>query len=292
MPADFFFCPRAPPRAPQQRAISTCAQCRRKNPRHARVQKRRVASTPQSKTTHNSRSMSQQKAAPRAAKALRSPSRPSRRARPRRRRRAQRKFLNRCNISRRRTTASKSASVRSSWPRAARRATTSTGTSGSRRARRRRPPWRRRSCARRARPRRGSARRRTARTSGARTSPRGRSSSQPGGATTRSRSGRGAGAADDADGLARDGGARRQTGATEAEAARDVRRRVSRRVACVDGFQVLCVAGKAAAAKASRFGLSKDVYVIYFGAVASGAPRGSSSRAGLHISGAWLRRFG
>ena len=290
MPPDFSFCPRAPLRTFHERANSTRAQCRRKDPRHARVQKRRVANTPQSKATHNSRSMSQQKATPHAAKSTASPSRPSLRARPRRRRRAQRKFLNRCNISRRRTTASKSASVRSSWPRAARRATTSTGTSGSRRARRRRPPWRRRSCARRARPRPGSARRRTARTSGARTSPRGRSSSLPGGATTRSRSGRGAGAADDADGLARDGGARRQTGATEA--ARDVRRRVSRRAACAMVFRCCASQEKRRGSKASRFGLSKEVDVVYFGAIASGAPRGSSSRAGLHASQLRpLRRF-
>lgn len=116
--------PLARPNSAQTRPAPNAAE---KSPTRARAKAPR-RQAPQSKTTHNSRSMSQQKAAPRAAKALCSPSCLSQRVRPRRRRRAQRKFLNRCNISRRRTTASKSASVRSSWPRAARRATTSTGT--------------------------------------------------------------------------------------------------------------------------------------------------------------------
>ena len=63
-----------------------------------------------------------------------------------------------------------------------------------------------------------------------------------------------------------------------------VRRRVSRRAACAMVFRCCASQEKRRGSKASRFGLSKEVDVVHFGAIVLGAARGSSSRAGLYAS--------
>jgi hypothetical protein len=135
---------RAPSRVPRARELDLRPMPQKRAP-GARACKSAASQAPQSKTTHNSRSMSQQKAAPRAAKALRQPSDRVASVATRAactKRRAHRNVVDRL-FSRRRTTASTSASVRSSWPRAARPNHGSARTSCSRRARHGRPPWRR-----------------------------------------------------------------------------------------------------------------------------------------------------